>query len=118
METNDAAHRLDAMQVVDVREYYEWAAGHIEGAVHIPLRHLPHRIEEIDRERPVLLVCQIGQRSALATAFLRERGYDAHNLEGGVESWTGAGFRLVDPLTQDGTVVDGWAQTLPTEGIE
>lgn len=113
METNEAAQQLTTMQVVDVREYYEWAAGHIEGAVHIPLRHLPNRFEEIDRERPVLLACQIGQRSALATAFLRERGYDAHNLEGGVEAWTAEGHDLVDPLAQEGSVVDGWAQTLP-----
>lgn len=114
METAEAAQQLGSMQVVDVREYYEWAAGHIQGARHIPLRTLPHRFEdEIDRERPVLLICQVGQRSALATTFLRERGYDAHNLEGGVESWTRAGHGLVDPLAQEGTVVDGWAQPFP-----
>ena len=118
METNEAAQQLGSMQVVDVREYYEWAAGHLEGAVHIPLRFIPQRFDEIDREKPVLLICQVGQRSALATAFLRERGYDAHNLEGGVEAWTGAGHKLVDPLAQDGTVVDGWAQGLPSEGAE
>lgn len=116
LESTEAASQLGSMQVIDVREYYEWAAGHLAGAVHIPLRHLPHRFEEIARDRPVLVTCQVGQRSALATAFLRERGYDAHNLEGGVEAWTGSGHALVDPLEMPGQVVDGWAQTLPPEG--
>lgn len=112
MEAIEASQQLHGMQVVDVREYYEWAAGHVEGAVHIPLRHLPHRFEELERDRPLLVTCQIGQRSALATDFLRRRGFDAHNLEGGVEAWTAAGLGLVDSSNGKGAVVDGWAQTL------
>lgn len=112
MEVRDAAERIDSMLVVDVREYYEWASGHLKDAVHIPLRQLPQRFQDLERDRPVLLTCQIGQRSALATAFLRERGFEAHNLEGGVEAWTAEGLPLVDPMEQPGRVVDGWAQTL------
>lgn len=100
------------MQVIDVREYYEWAAGHLEGARHIPLRTLPKRFEEIDKNKPVLVTCQIGQRSGIATDFLRARGYDAHNLEGGVSVWSAQGLPLVDVQEEPGTVVDGWAQTL------
>jgi len=112
METTDAAAMLDSMQVVDVREPYEWAAGHLRDATHIPLQQLPKRFEEIDPDQPVLMVCQIGQRSALATEFLRKRGYDAHNLEGGAEAWTGAGHPLISDAGGEGAVVDGWAQTL------
>jgi rhodanese-related sulfurtransferase len=112
METSDAAAALDSMQVVDVREPYEWAAGHLRDATHIPLRQLPNRFEEIDPEHAVLVVCQIGQRSALATEFLRKRDYDAHNLEGGLHAWTGAGHPLVSDSGGEGAVVDGWAQTI------
>ena len=112
MEIGDAAANAASMQVVDVREFYEWSAGHLAGAVHIPLRNLPARFAELDPDRPVLVTCQVGQRSALATAFLRERGYDAHNLEGGVEMWLVAGLPLVTDTDEPGEVVDGWAQTL------
>jgi len=112
MEAKEASRQLDSMRVLDVREYYEWAAGHIEGALHLPLRQLPHRFEEVERDRPILVTCQVGQRSALATEFLRERGYDAHNLEGGVAAWVAEGLTLVDPSNEEGMIVDGWAQTL------
>ena len=103
---------MSEMQVIDVREYYEWASGHLEGATNIPLRTLPSRYAELDEDRPVLVTCQVGQRSAIATDFLRGRGYDAHNLEGGVAVWTAEGLPLVDVEDHPGTVVDGWAQTL------
>ena len=103
---------MSDMQVLDVREYYEWAAGHLEGAKHIPLRMLPHRFEELDKDRPVLVTCQIGQRSGIAADFLCARGYDAHNLEGGVSVWVAEGLPLVDVQEEPGAVVDGWAQTL------
>ena len=112
MEPNEAAEVIDTFQILDVREYYEWAAGHIAGAVHIPLRMLPGRFEELDRDRPVLVTCQIGQRSDIAATFLRDKGYDAHNLEGGVAVWTAEGLPLVDVQDEHGAVVDGWAQTL------
>ena len=102
----------DSVQFVDVREFYEFDAGHIEGAEHIPLRMLPGRFESLDRERPIIVVCQIGQRSALAADFLRERAFDAHNLEGGMTLWVSEGLPSVSNLGDKGDVVDGWAQTL------
>jgi rhodanese-related sulfurtransferase len=79
------------MTVLDVREPYEWDAGHIEGAVHIPLSDLPRRMGELDGERPVLCVCKVGARSAQAVLFLRSRGLDAVNLHGGMLAWSAAG---------------------------
>ena len=102
----------ESVQFVDVREFYEFDAGHIEGSVHIPLRTLPGRFDTLDRERPIIVACQIGQRSALAADFLRERGFDAHNLEGGMTLWASKGLPFVSNLGDEGDVVDGWAQTL------
>lgn len=83
-----AAERLRAgAQLVDVRQAYEWEAGHIEGAVHIPLEQLPARADELDRERPIVFGCRSGSRSGLATQAFRESGYEAFNLAGGLLAW-------------------------------
>jgi rhodanese-related sulfurtransferase len=95
MEPQDAYEGRERYLFIDVRQTHEWAAGHVEGAVHIPLQELPQRHTELDRAATVVVTCQIGQRSALATAFLREKGYDAHNLEGGLELWSKTGLSLV-----------------------
>lgn len=77
--------------LLDVREPDEWAAGHAPSAVHVPLGELPGRLAEVPRDRPVVAVCRGGGRSAKATAFLREAGVDAHNLDGGMKAWAAAG---------------------------
>ena len=81
--------------VLDVREPEEWDAGHIDGAVHVPLSQLPHRFVEIDDARAVLCVCAVGARSAQAVLFLRSRGMDAINLHGGMLAWSHAGRPVV-----------------------
>ena len=85
----DVFPQLDEVQIVDVREPYEWEAGHISGAVHVPLQSLLAGGEEgqLARSRPVVAVCRSGNRSELATAMLRARGYDAQNMQGGMEEW-------------------------------
>ncbi|HEX2051088.1 MAG TPA: rhodanese-like domain-containing protein [Actinomycetota bacterium] len=92
MEPKDAFHALDRVELVDVREQWEWDAGHIEGARHVPLGELPARLDELPPGRPVVVVCRSGARSADATEFLRAQGFDAHNLDGGVQLWTGEGL--------------------------
>lgn len=96
----------DRLQIVDVREPYEWEAGRIEGAVHVPLDQLMAGREEgrLDRDRPVVLVCRSGNRSELATMMLQARGYDAHNLEGGMEAWARAGLPFSTPGGEPGEV--------------
>src|SRR5439155_1424004 len=85
---------LDRYQVLDVREPYEWEAGHIEGAVHLPLAEVMAGRESavLDRGRPVVAVCRSGNRSELARVMLQARGYDAHNLEGGMQAWAQSGL--------------------------
>lgn len=81
-------------QAVDVRQDFEWEAGRIAGSIHIPLDTLPSRAAEIDRERPVIFVCRSGARSAMATDAFRASGFDALNLEGGLEAWVEGGLAL------------------------
>jgi rhodanese-related sulfurtransferase len=89
----------EGLVVVDVREPAEWDAGHLAGAVHIPLLELPGRVPELPHER-LLMVCQIGGRSARATAYLVQQGYDAVNLAGGMVEWHAAGRPLVSETGQ------------------
>jgi rhodanese-related sulfurtransferase len=81
--------------LLDVREDDEWAAGHVEGALHIPLMDLPVRIDEVPQDRAVTVVCRVGGRSAQATVWLAQQGYDAYNLDGGMFAWASAGRRIV-----------------------
>lgn len=81
--------------VLDVREDHEWAAGHIEGALHVPLGHLPARVAELDPQTPTLVVCHVGGRSARATQWLHAQGHDVTNLAGGMDAWQQAGRPVV-----------------------
>jgi rhodanese-related sulfurtransferase len=93
----------EGVTVLDVREPIEWQYGHIDGAVHIPLTQIPSRAEELPVDQQLLVVCKVGGRSAQATAFLREKGFEAINLAGGMLDWSEAGRPMVadgdtDPL--------------------
>jgi rhodanese-related sulfurtransferase len=81
--------------LLDVREDEEWAAGHIAGAVHVPMMTLPQRLEydpgPITPENDIVVVCKMGGRSAQVTAWLRRQGYPAVNLAGGMLAWESAG---------------------------
>lgn len=79
------------MALLDVREDNEWQAGHVVGALHIPLGELPQRVDEVPEGQRVVVVCRSGGRSAQATGFLQEHGRDAVNLAGGMRDWHLAG---------------------------
>lgn len=84
-----AAHR---MTIIDVRNNDEWVSGHIAEAVLIPLPELHNRLDEIARDRPVVVLCQHGSRSAAAAATLDASGFDdVHDLIGGFHEWEAAG---------------------------
>lgn len=103
VDVTQVATELDrgSIVVIDVREPHEWEAGRIAGAVHIPLQELMGRIEELDRERTIVFQCRVGGRSGMAAQALRESGYDAWSLAGGLLAWDAADR----PLVPDGGVV-------------
>lgn len=80
---------------VDVREPEEWEAGHVDGALWIPLGELQARAGELPRDRPLVIVCRTGARSGYAADALVAAGYDASNLAGGLFAWTAAALPLV-----------------------
>lgn len=80
--------------VLDVREPMEWDAGHIEGALHVPLGELAERHAELPTGRTVV-VCAVGGRSARAVAYLVQQGLDVANLHGGMVEWAAAGRPMV-----------------------
>ena len=73
--------------VVDVRDPDEYDAGHVPGAINVPLAQLRRRHEELPRDRPLALCCGVGQRAYYATRFLLQRGYRAANLSGGYATY-------------------------------
>ena len=78
-----------AVHVIDVRARTEWDAGHMPGARHIPLGELADRLGEIPRDRPVVLQCQTGGRSAIAASVLLSHGIaPVANLVGGYVAWS------------------------------
>jgi rhodanese-related sulfurtransferase len=98
----DAASVPPGALLLDVRENDEWAAGHAEDALHIPMSEFVGRQGELteragEGER-VYVVCRVGGRSAQVTQYLRQQGVDAVNVDGGMLAWEGAGR----PLTADG----------------
>ncbi|MEX0427869.1 rhodanese-like domain-containing protein [Nocardioides sp. DS6] len=86
--------------VLDVREDDEWAAGHIAGAVHVPLSELPARLGDVP-EGQTLVVCKAGGRSARAVMYLAQQGYDVVNLAGGMLDWEAAGRPMVSETGED-----------------
>lgn len=106
MGPESLASRLDEIQVVDVRYPNEWEAGRIDGAVHLPVDDLADRADELARDRPVVTVCRSGERSGWAAGWLRDEGFDAVSLEGGMESWAAAGLPYRDAGGGPGVVAD------------
>lgn len=90
----DAAQLPDDAVMLDVREPYEWEAGHAPNAVHVPLGELAGRLgdlPELDDGERLYVVCRSGSRSAQAAAALGRAGYSAVNVSGGMTAWAGAG---------------------------
>jgi rhodanese-related sulfurtransferase len=77
--------------VVDVREPYEYVAGHVDGALLVPMGQLAARLHEIDRNRPVYVICATGNRSLAMTDLLLARGFRAWSVAGGTSAWARSG---------------------------
>jgi rhodanese-related sulfurtransferase len=80
---------------LDVREADEWAAGHIDGAIHLPMGQLVERLHEVPSDRHVVAVCRTGARSGQVTAYLVQQRISIRNLAGGMQAWAAAGRPMV-----------------------
>ena len=96
-------HEAGEIQLVDVREPYEWEAGRVEGARHVELERVAAQAPTIDKEKPVVFYCRLGARSGMAANAFRRAGYDAYSMDGGITAWDARGLPL-EPA--DGTVAD------------
>jgi rhodanese-related sulfurtransferase len=90
--------------LLDVREDDEWEAAHVQGALHVPLGQLPERVSELPQDG-VVVVCRSGARSGRATAWLNGNGYEAVNLEGGMQAWARARLPMVSETGRDPVVI-------------
>ncbi len=83
--------------LLDVREPGEWTAGHVPGAVHIPMSEINARYQEIQQATEVYVICRSGARSAQVAQALSGAGWDARNVSDGMIGWQAAGR----PMTAD-----------------
>jgi rhodanese-related sulfurtransferase len=80
--------------IVDVREAAEVDICVIAGSLCIPMQQVPNQLLQLPRDRPIVVLCHHGVRSAFVTQYLRDRGFDnAVNLAGGIDAWS----RLIEP---------------------
>jgi rhodanese-related sulfurtransferase len=92
-----------SLQLIDVRETFEYAAGHIDGARHLELTELSAQASSVEQGRPVVFYCRVGTRSELAAQAFRASGFDAYTMRGGLARWAVEG-RPLSPA--DGYVAD------------
>jgi rhodanese-related sulfurtransferase len=79
----------ETVVLLDVREPYERNLAVIEPSVHIPMQELPYRIEEIPKDKEVIIYCHSGTRSMLVAGYLASRGWESvANLSGGIDAWS------------------------------
>ncbi|MFC8453408.1 rhodanese-like domain-containing protein [Kitasatospora sp. NPDC057223] len=90
----DAASVPADAALLDVREQDEWDAGHVDGALHIPIGEVVARIGELPGG-PLYVICRVGGRSAQVVQYLVQQGHEAVNVDGGMLSWDGAGRPMV-----------------------
>lgn len=87
-----------AVTLLDTRTVGEYRRGHIDGFINIPVDELRERINELDKSKPVYVICQSGLRSYIATRILMGYGFDAYNFTGG--------FRFFDAVTNDQIMIE------------
>ena len=93
LSASEAAERLHAhpktVVLLDVREPYERDLACIEPSLHIPMNEVPERIDEVPKDREIIVYCHGGGRSAVIAGFLETHGYArVANLEGGIDAWS------------------------------
>jgi hydroxyacylglutathione hydrolase/adenylyltransferase/sulfurtransferase len=86
--------REGSIQVIDIREDYEWEAGRIPGARFLTMSELTAQAETIERGTPVVFYCRVGGRSTMAADAFRRAGFEAYSMAGGLVAWDERGLPL------------------------
>ncbi|KHD46344.1 rhodanese-like domain-containing protein [Streptococcus hongkongensis] len=82
--------KQDKLNLIDVRESFEYEAGHVPSAVNMPLSDFEESYQTLDKNKSYHIICHSGGRSAQACAYLSNQGFeDVTNVEGGTSAWTG-----------------------------
>ena len=91
------AQRLveDGALLLDVREDDEWAEVHAPDATHLPMSRLREHVESLPVDRPIACICHIGGRSSMVASALRDAGFFAVNVTGGMDAWEAAGLPVI-----------------------
>jgi hydroxyacylglutathione hydrolase len=94
ISVEELQHRIEEKSVetiIDVRRAPEWDAGHIEGAVHLPLNHLTESALSLNRDAKTAVLCAGGYRSSIACSLLQQLGFrNIANVVGGMTAWNNA----------------------------
>jgi len=97
VDVHEAKEMIDAgnVQVIDAREPWEHAEGHVPGSVRIQHMAVLVQADKLARDRPILFICKSGARSAVAAEFAASLGItDLYNVDGGHEAWAAAGYPM------------------------
>ena len=93
-ELKNLLNQSKDLLILDIREGYELDICHFENALHIPMMQVPHSLNQIPKDKPVVVTCHLGIRSAMTVRYLRENGFDnIHDLLGGIDHWA----KNIDP---------------------
>ena len=106
----DALPKDGSVTLLDVRTPMEYRRGYVDGFINIPLDDLRERLAELDRKKPVYVMCQSGLRSYLACRILMQNGFDCYNFSGG--------YRFYECVVREKLAVEGTypCVPLPAEG--
>ena len=90
-----ASARADGAFAIDVREQFEYVAGHAPGVAFMPDPEVFGRLHDLPRDETIYVVCRSGSRSFYVARELRKLGFDAVNVSGGTAAWESAGYPVV-----------------------
>jgi len=94
-ELKNWMEKEDELFILDVREGAKWKHGHIPGSINIFSGYLENKVDELPKNRPISVICNIGNRSSLATSILHRSGFtNIHNVLGGMIAWENAGYDI------------------------
>jgi len=87
-EVHDMLQKHVKFLLLDCREPWEYQTAHIEGAMLVPMRQIPQKLDDIPKDQPVVVYCHSGMRSFNAASWLKQQGVNAISMSGGIDRWS------------------------------